>query len=62
MIVVRNEINTRFRFAKEQGELWYAKIKNSERSGNVISCVAAKKYRQAARIYEYYQKEFIKGQ
>ena len=60
MTPLRNEINTRFKFAKERGEFWYARIKGSEKSGNVVSCLAARKYRQAGRIYNHYQKEFTK--
>jgi len=58
---LRKEINTRFKFAKEQGEIFFKQIKNVERGGgNVVSCLAARKYRQAGRIYDHYQKEFTK--
>jgi hypothetical protein len=58
---VRNEINTRFQFAKEQGEYWFNKIKSAERGGgNVVSCKASEKYCQARRVYLHYQEEFTK--
>jgi hypothetical protein len=57
---LRNEVNTRFRFAKKQAEFWFKQIANYEKTGNIVSCYQARKYRQAGRIYDHYQKEFTK--
>lgn len=57
---LRNEVNTRFAFAKKQGGYWFGKIKSVEKNGNVVSCAASEKYLQARRIYMHYQGEFTK--
>lgn len=56
---LRNEINTRTKFAKKQGEYWFRQIRNIAETGNVLTCRASKKYRQACAINDHYNKEFI---
>lgn len=55
---IRKEINTRIRFAKEQGEYWFNKIKSIQNNGNVLSSRPTRKFRQACRIYDHYIDEF----
>ena len=58
-IRIRQEIITRFDFAKKQGERYFKDIVNASKSGNVVGCKARRKFTQACRVYDYYQNEFI---
>lgn len=59
-VPLRNEVNTRSAFAKEQGEKWFKVMRNIQKVGNVVSSVATRKFIQATRIYRYYNDQFVK--
>lgn len=59
---VRNEVHTRQRFADTMGRLYYKRMENANKSGNIFTSKATMKFLQARRIWVHYANEYQRCQ